>query len=46
MKVETIQRLPEGKSLPQFDDLKGVDITGDEDAADYVGRLRGDDEAA
>jgi hypothetical protein len=46
IKVESIERLPEGKAPVQFDDLRGIDITSGEDAADYVGRLRGDDEAA
>lgn len=45
MQVETIELLPGKEKLPQFDDLSGIDITGGEDAAEYVGRLRGDDEA-
>jgi hypothetical protein len=46
MQVETIELLPGKEKLPQFDDLSGIDITGGEDAAEYVGRLRGDDEDA
>jgi hypothetical protein len=45
MQVETIELLPGKSQLPQFDDLTGIDITGGEDAAQYVGRLRSDDEA-
>ena len=44
MKVEAIELLPSKDKLPQFDDLSGIDITGGDDAAEYVGRLRGDDE--
>lgn len=44
MQVETIELLSSREKLPQFDDLSGIDITGGEDAAEYVGRLRGDDQ--
>jgi len=44
IQVELIELLPGKEKLPQFDDLSGIDITGGEDAAEYVGRLRGDDE--
>jgi len=45
MQVESMELLPGKTNLPQFDDLHGIDITSGEDAAEYVGRLRGDDEA-
>ncbi len=44
MQVEEIHMLRGKNDLPQFDDLSGIDITGDMDAADYVGRLRSDDD--
>jgi hypothetical protein len=44
MQVDQIEQLPTQNRLPQFDDLVGIDITEGEDAAEYVGRLRGDDE--
>lgn len=44
IQVETIELLPGKDKLPQFDDLSGINVTSGEDAAEYVGRLRGDDE--
>jgi hypothetical protein len=42
MLVQDVRILPDRDSLPQLEDLRGIDITGGVSAAEYVRRLRDD----